>query len=200
MNPTTNRRERSLAATAHHEAGHAVVNWKCDPNLGAFTRMTIIPDEDNLGGYVQRRSESMLEEMDLKTAEGRSLMEKEAIVLFAGRIAESKYRGYTVRSGYEKDYEFIDELCSDVCKGNRKLEVAWKKLMRLWAEWYVGDFWTEIQAVAKRLQEKKTLELEEFETVMVAAFHEEMKLRREKGDALREKILAEGRRTPRSTP
>lgn len=46
---------RKLEAIAHHEAGHAVVGWVCNPQV-RHKHVTIIPGDGNLGHVLRRRS------------------------------------------------------------------------------------------------------------------------------------------------
>jgi hypothetical protein len=128
--------------------------------------VTIKPHGESLGHALHVRSRSVREHMEFLTLKGRLLIEKEAMVLFAGRIAQSKYRGVRVRWGHEADYHEIAGLCLRVCGSGAEMQRTWTKLILLRAEEMVDYHWPQIQAVAARLVEKKTLNRTEFQEAL----------------------------------
>ena len=156
-------RQIRLEETAYHEAGHAVIHWFAEPrSASGFQHVTIKPEGQTGGHHLHLRSKSVREHVENLTGRGQLLLEKEALTQFAGRLAQSKYRGFLVRWGYESDYHQVGDVSLRFCGSDSEMQQAWQKLMKIRAERMVERYWPEIQAVAARLVETETLGRDEF--------------------------------------
>jgi hypothetical protein len=171
------RRPSALVATAYHEAGHAVADWK----LGfEITRVTIVPSIDHNGekayGYVLTRRLGL---KLIKAIEDGRLTEREMgyihgniVAMFAGIEAQRKWNPRSVRSYHgEGDREnivnFLVRLHSD---NNREASYAFKYL-RARARNFVehGEHWRIIEDLARELLERKTMNGKEVFATIVAS-------------------------------
>jgi len=84
--------KKSLGATAHHEAGHAVAAWRLEI---PFRYATIIPHEDSLGHVLFNRFPKWCDEESERYQPGRARLwvERRVRVYCAGQIAEAMYHG-----------------------------------------------------------------------------------------------------------
>jgi ATP-dependent Zn protease len=161
-----NARElKRLMAVAHHEAGHAVVGWVLDPQIRPLV-VTIVRGDGTLGHVEHRRSRACRHAMELLTPHGYWVRDSEAVMLFAGRLAEARFTGHMPRWGHETDYHNIAGLCY---YEDLEMQRLWSRLRYLETQGYVKRWWPEIEAVAAALLEKKTLTLKEFIPIFAGA-------------------------------
>ena len=147
-------KERRFAATAHHEAGHAVAS--CHLRL-RFERVTIKPQDDSLG-RVSYESPSWLAEDYPDVTRRRA--KRDIIVSYAGQIAEEKFRGCKPRYGADGDNQNIAELAFRSC-GSAEMADAFLRECFAASTDVVNNRWKEIQAVAAALLERSTLTYKE---------------------------------------
>lgn len=149
------RPSRELTATAHHEAGHAVVSLA----LGrAVRRVSIVPNpkDDTLGhcrGYPSRR---LARVSFLPFEEARRVVEVRALVLFAGGLAEAEFLGRANRVGAQGDREDLADLLL-IATGSAAEAAAYGNWLCERARNMVLAHWHQIQAVAGALLERKVL-------------------------------------------
>jgi hypothetical protein len=147
------------AATAYHEAGHAVVAWCLDLDLGSAT---IVPDGDSAGHV-------MIEPEEPSTCAAavqggpwhpyRLLLEKRVMVLQAGEVAQRRSNPRSVRRGHSQD-DF--KRCVDILRiyapDEEKRDVgSHYRLLCNWTAHLIEQHWHLVEAVAKALLERREL-------------------------------------------
>jgi hypothetical protein len=95
-------RKRIVEATAHHEAGHAVVAWRTGLK---FKHVTIVPSEegDSLGHVLHASAPGWFRPDVELSGRVRLRIERHIVVGFAGQLAEAKFRGKHPSWGMESD-------------------------------------------------------------------------------------------------
>jgi ATP-dependent Zn protease len=132
--------EAARAATAYHEAGHAIVALA----LGRpVQRVTILADRDHLGTCafgkaVFRPSEDWLE--------------REALIALAGLAAEARYSGVYELDAAAKDRRYVLSLARERTGDARKAERLERRLLakteHLLAQ---DDYWLAVERLAAEL-------------------------------------------------
>lgn len=141
-------------ATAHHEAGHAVVAMRMGLK---FKRVTILasPEEGSLG-YVLGASEPLWFRPDVElTRRVQKRIKRKIIAGFAGQHAEAKFRGRNPRWGMDSDNQAAVDLAFYVCSPvtvNAYLRDCWHTSRDV-----VSESWCDIQTVATSLLVSETL-------------------------------------------
>jgi hypothetical protein len=145
---------KPLEATAHHEAGHAVVS--CFLRV-RFLFVTILPHKasHSLGRIVYRKSKWFKQGPD-DSDRSRRLVEKHIISTLAAQIAETKFLGKRPRYGMQGDNRSAVDLAFSRCGSDRTAEAY---LHYCWcvAEDHVNLLWPQISAVAESLLAQKSL-------------------------------------------
>ncbi len=162
------------AATAYHEAGHAVVGlWEGVPT--SLLSVSIVPDREaqTLGhtvrgmyprvpdikvgedGKPHRFYREFNPEFDDRQLVGRRLR-PEIVKLFAGPLAEKRFTGRHSWVGAKRDRQAATDLIDHIVGSERQ---AQKYLAFLWAvaEDAVALHWLEIDALAQELLARKTM-------------------------------------------
>jgi len=143
------------AATAYHEAGHAVVQYYLHLPI---RKVTIRPNKEKGSlGHCESKGPSYLGEIDL----GVSPAQQDRIfrniqALLAGNVAQQRFNKRSVRKWQtSSDYRKAAELAI------RVTDTVGVRLLLGWlthhTERLVQDRWREIEAVAAALRERKTL-------------------------------------------
>ena len=159
---------RILCATAHHEAGHAVIAWTLRLR---FKRISIISSSDSFGHvlFVSRNpawADPLSTKYDLERS--RQWFERWARTSLAGGIAESKHLGRRPRFGYNSD-DFTDCLTyADGACSSRVAAKAWLKWLWIETEQSVERYWGAIQAVAAALLDCRQLTAREAVSIIEA--------------------------------
>lgn len=159
-------KDNTLLATAHHEAGHAVIAWWVGQR---FRHVTIARDNDSLGhvefeehpkwftdavagglsavgGYPRET-----EEIEIAS---RMFIEREIVHHFAGQHAEARYRGRHPRRVIHSDNRRAIDLALHLnIPVDEYLGNCWSVSREL-----VERFWPQIQAPATALFEEETLD------------------------------------------
>ena len=158
---------KRLLATAYHEAGHAVMNWK----LGIHNKtVTIIPDSKFIGLCVSARSLVRFKNGELNTSDRvMPNIEKKVMVLLAGPIAQRIHRKSSFRKDHAgSDWETAEKVALSV-NGVGDIATAWLKWLELRTRASVERRWPCITAVADALMEKQTLSGEEVNAICLKA-------------------------------
>jgi hypothetical protein len=147
-------REKTLAATAYHEAGHAVVGWRLDlcPRL-----VSIVPGEGYqgrcIGGAVRVNPEAVLSDKQFRR------IEKYAIVTLAGREAQRKFAPTSMRRHHTRsDYDQATDVAFLLNGPNEAMRNAHMKLLCLRAKGVVEANWHIIKGVANALMAEKQID------------------------------------------
>jgi hypothetical protein len=143
-----------LKATAYHEAGHAVASWYQGLK---FKEASIVPnsDEGTLGHVLTCRFPKWFDPEIDATPKVRLRAEAEIMSLFAGQIAEAKFRGRKPRFGMESDNQHAVEFGRYFASGDT-LE-AFLHFLFLSSRDLVNRRWREIGWVAEELLSGKRL-------------------------------------------
>jgi hypothetical protein len=155
---TKEKRKRAIAATAYHEAGHAVAAWRF---CLKFKRVTIKPDADagSLGDVLHRVPNWF--RPDIESSDRVSLRaERHIITDFAGQLAEAKFRGRPPRFGMESDNQSAANMAFRL-SGSPETVEAYLKYCWFAARDLVNGQWPQIEVLAASLLKRQTLKYEE---------------------------------------
>ncbi|MFN2489427.1 MAG: hypothetical protein ABR529_06775 [Actinomycetota bacterium] len=145
--------EASLAATAYHEAGHAV----CAYMLGrAFTRVSIRADDSTLGRCSFRPPGEWFRP-DLKVdGSTRRRLEERIMISLAGPEAEARFTSHFDAESAQEDLDrAIDHACfmtGDEAEASAYIE--WLRLRTL-NLMKLPDFWPAVEALAGELRARE---------------------------------------------
>ena len=149
--------------TAYHEAGHAVAALRLNRPL---TCATIVPSDDGSFGHVSARklSQQMREQYTGGPGCGRAgrrlrdVIEAEIVVLFAGGLAEARWKGHRRRLGTGEDYRMAVEWADCIC-GSMEETSAFLGWLYVRARLLVDNpvDWFLIRRFASVLMEEKTV-------------------------------------------
>jgi hypothetical protein len=159
------------AATAYHEAGHAVVAWCLDVEVGSAT---IVPDNDS-AGHVNIEPEEPSTCAAICRGDpwdpSRLRAEKLVMRLQAGEVAQRRYNSYSVRRAHSKDdFKKCVGILRIYAPDEKKLDVMPHYLMlRKWTIHLIEQHWHLVEAVAKALLERRELSGTQILDVILAA-------------------------------
>jgi hypothetical protein len=153
------KKRRALAATAYHEAGHAVVAVEMHRPL---RRVTVVPDgaRKTLGCCEQAPWPRWFRRQPRRERDNRTrdFIEAQALIDFAGGIAEARFKGSRRRLGACRDRNNALTLLERLSGSRKECEAyaAWlyARTENLLAQGYV---WRMVEAVAAELLRKGTL-------------------------------------------
>ena len=149
---TKEKRRRAIAATAYHEAGHAVAAWWF---CLKYKHVTIRPNADSLGHMLH--SVPNWFRPDIESSDRVFLRaQRHIITSFAGQLAEAKLRGRPPRFGMESDNQNAVDMALRFC-GSRETTEAYLRYCWLMARDLVNERWPQIEALAAALMERETL-------------------------------------------
>lgn len=140
-----------LIATAYHEAGHAVMAM----TLGRpIHKVTISPAQLQTGG--SRLGACKIEKGRFKAS--KDWLEDEALILFAGMVAESHFTGQYCTQGAAQDLRAAKRLLANRATSERQLERLESRLLDK-AEHLLGDqgHTKAIELIAQELLQKETI-------------------------------------------
>lgn len=158
-------KDKNLRATAHREAGHAVLAWWVGQR---FKHVTIARDDDSLGHIAFEehpqwftdavaRGLSALGECPREAEKieiaSRTFIEREIVHLFAGQLAEARFRGECQRLIHADNQRAVDMAVHLHVQVDEYLDSRWSVSQEL-----VERFWPQIQALATALFEEETLD------------------------------------------
>ncbi len=123
---TRTRRRSTLNATAHHEAGHAIMRLKVGLSV---RKVSIVPEkEDNSLGRCEgsRYPVWFNPEIEVDTR-SRLYIENNVLVLYAGLLAEARFTGRRNHIGASQDYRTAVNLAGYACGSDEELSkyLAW---------------------------------------------------------------------------
>ncbi len=160
--------------TAYHEAGHMVVAWELGLNvLGA----TIVPDpEAGYAGAVRVPVEDRVRYADWVESESAYLY-AHMVMLYAGIEAGERYAGTPMPemsidlgfAGPDSDYGGIADALLSIAGADEQEQLETSDLARRHAERLVDARWSQIEAVARTLMERETLDEGECRRVLESA-------------------------------
>jgi len=176
MNKTKSGKGGQRAATAYHEAGHAVAAWLLHIRI---RKVTIVPEGDALG-YVLRRSvvfrKGVLETLECGAATDREqawaqfCAERHAIYCFAGMEAQKRFNPRSVRIHHWKsDHDAaMKGLYFLTPRDSIRL---YDRIMRIRTKYLLDrpDARVAVKALAEALVERRTLSGQEALDIMVGA-------------------------------
>jgi hypothetical protein len=150
--------------TAYHEAGHAVVALRLNRPL---TCATIVPsgDGETLGHISGRKLSPQMREQYIggpgcgrAGRRLRDVIEAEIVVLFAGGLAEARWKGHRRRLGTGEDYRQAVEWADCIC-GSMEETAAFLGWLHVRARQLVDNpvDWFLIRRFASVLVEEKTV-------------------------------------------
>lgn len=147
-------RQEAVIATAHHEAGHAVVAWRV--GLG-FKYVTVKPDANRGSlGHIASRFPGWFKPEIEASDRIRLHAERHIVMGLAGQLAEKKFLSRRPRCGMEGDNQNAADLALCFC-GSEETATAFLKYCFMVARDWVNADWAGIQAVAGALAERETL-------------------------------------------
>jgi len=141
----------ALVATAYHEAGHAVMAV----SLGrSIQKATIVAAKLQTGG-------TRLGAVKMQQGRSKSTqdwLEDEALILFAGMVAEAQFTGSYCQRGAASDLRAIDHLVGTRANTERQFEKLRRRLLDK-TEHVLGDdvHRKAIKSVAEQLLEHQTI-------------------------------------------
>jgi hypothetical protein len=145
----------NLAQTAHHEAGHAVAAFYQGIRI---RHVTIVPTKDALGHVKNHKVLWATNGMFDDSPRGVDRAERHIICLFAGPIAQRKFRRASRwRRAGGQDFPAATELLVRICDEDDECQRLYSKLLWRRAELLVKFYWKDIKAVARELLKRRTL-------------------------------------------
>jgi hypothetical protein len=160
LKPTTGPRSaRALAATAHHEAGHAVASLLLKR---PFLWVTIERESGSLGHVRMYRRPPKIDAYNISESRARC----EAMCALAGWVAQRRFNKRSVRSYHaESDHErSVDWAFSMSSTG--EIATARLKLWGLETELMIENRWPMVQQIAATLLKRRTLSRKEVERLL----------------------------------
>lgn len=149
----TKRELRRLEAAAYHEAGHALAAYVVHRRI---TGVSIVPDEDTLGGCsFARDSRNFDPEVDT-SPRVRNLIEKRAITLWGGHIAETRFTGRNNWVGSEADRNRLTGILIYLCASKEETG-AYMEWLRTRTKALIERHWVGVEALASALVDKSRI-------------------------------------------
>lgn len=150
------RPRKADRATAYHEAGHVVANWRVK-GLKAVGAVSIEPEEDFHGVAISKWMLKGLHPDIEMTDRARARIEDQILTSLAGPAAQRKFKPRSVRHVHGRsDRELAIDLASYVAGSHRQLE-AFLKWMWVRAEDLVETNWSTTVDLAATLLERRKL-------------------------------------------
>ena len=146
----------SRAATAYHEAGHAVAVWHLLHK--APRRATIVPTKDSLG-HVQHENPLRGIRLDIDGSDRAALRAERVIMIcLAGPIAQKHAFPRSFRYGHASgDNDRAVDLALRLC-GSGEMATAYLRWLNIKTSGLVECRWPFIERVAERLLREDTLD------------------------------------------
>jgi hypothetical protein len=163
------RKSRTLEATAYHEAGHTVC---AIVQSLRFSYVTIKPDvEDTCNGHIFGFHLPRWLEYENETHRAQVYIERSAIQIMSGAIAEMFFTGRNNHTGARSDYSHLyhhlsDHLSADLDYINAYIPLIVYKTRALLLNPYN---WCQVRAIASSLLERETLKYREAAAIGTAA-------------------------------
>jgi hypothetical protein len=155
-------KKKELARIAYHEAGHAVMHLI---NKKRFKKITTIPNDKHLGAVMDYGVNDWAPSYN---------PDKEVMIYFAGEIAENKYSGkkrikYHGCAGTALDIGLSIYGEGETCN-------AYLTYLFYHTKDYVDSYWSAIDALAKKLIEKREIGYFEAREIVFCAIKNEHNL------------------------
>lgn len=149
--PRSAEHDASLLATAHHEAGHAVMAVSLGRQI---QKVTIAPGKQALGGT--RLGHCEMKKGRTKGASDQ--LEDDVLILLAGMVAEARFTGQYCHRGADRDLKDVANLLCTRAATSRQHETLRRRMLAK-AEHILSDdtHVAAIGAIARELLEKTTL-------------------------------------------
>lgn len=150
------RKRRRLMETAFHEAGHAAAHMVL---ARPFRWVTIVPTEGTVGHLRDRKpTRRTIQAIEDGSIAAEHRMRHDIVILWAGPLAERRFRGRWDHRGAAGDYGMIaDRILAMGFSGSDKCSRAFGSYLRYWSENLVDREWKVIEALAEALLERSTL-------------------------------------------
>jgi ATP-dependent Zn protease len=160
------------AATAYHEAGHAVADWK----FGFTVKIaSIVPDSKNgSAGHVSSRTRLHFRSLEYSTPSGARIgkIHEQIVSLLAGHAAQKRYNARSVRSYHaQNDREAAANLLFSLHAANELPHVI--RYLEKKAGNLIASNWFVIDYLAKELLKRKTMSGQEVEDEILHGFKKE---------------------------
>ncbi|NNE00350.1 MAG: cell division protein FtsH [Pirellulaceae bacterium] len=142
---------RMLAATAFHEAGHAVMAL----SLGrSVEKLTIVPGQLQFGG-------TRLGVCKMQKGRGnrsKDRMEEDVLVLLAGMVAEARLTGSYSHAGAGEDLRTVQRLLESRSASQRQIDKWQRRLLNKTEHLLADDANSKaVESIAAELLEKNTI-------------------------------------------
>jgi hypothetical protein len=164
----TNRKpSKKLQATAYHEAGHAVAAIH---HYVKLHKVTIVPTADgSASGHIITGTLHHFDPEPNTSAKARDEAERLMIMLLAGGVAESRFRGRHNWVGAKRDMHTVTNMSLDFYL-HPEVNYAYRQFVLERARAFVAEptFWKEITDLAEALLKSKTLTGKEATSVILA--------------------------------
>ncbi len=143
------------AATAHHEAGHAVAHFVLRRRID---RVTIVEDDESFGRVSGQVVPENLDFLEYGPATLRELKAVEDAIVagLAGAVAECRYTGKPKSPGARDDVAQVFSLAEAVCSSPRTTQ-AYVDYLSVVAEEMIEANRNLVEALAAELLERETL-------------------------------------------
>lgn len=159
------RTQKSLEATAYHEAGHAVIAWREGIKI---KEISIVPDKKTLGHV---NHDSILKRINMDSGRSKIIWERGQKIIkisLAGIIAQRKYSPRSVRNYHDhSDYQNAAEVGNKMVGTIRQLDALLKFLSitvedTLNLKW----IWEKVEILADKLSQLKRMSGEDAEELI----------------------------------
>jgi ATP-dependent Zn protease len=155
--PTPRKQAKSaLAATAYHEAGHAVVGLRLRFRMKTAT---IVPRDGVLGEVEHGKETYLYDDLEFGRDSARSRRRGEEVIILrlSGLTAERRFRPRAASKHALDDHEHAADLALSLNGGDVEVTNAHIKDLSLRTDKLVADNWPQVEAVAQALLERRTL-------------------------------------------
>lgn len=151
-----NKRQKQLAATAYHEAGHAIMAWYLNRKIKS---VSILKNEDSLGRTNYKGWKAKIDTNEVSEERARPYIEKAILVGLAGEVAEHIYTGRHNWRGSSGDYDAALRLAMLLIHDLEDELPAYIKWLRLRARniLQVASHWHALKTLAEALLERKEM-------------------------------------------
>jgi ATP-dependent Zn protease len=159
------RIKSALAATAYHEAGHAVVGLRLRVRIKTAT---IVPGGDRLGEVTHGKETYLYDNLRYRADSVRTRGRGEAEIIFclSGLAAERRFRPRASSKGALGDHEHAADLALLLNSDEVETTNAHIKYLSLRTDKLVADNWPQVEAVAQALLERRTLKVAEIAAIV----------------------------------
>lgn len=169
--------EAERRATAHHEAGHAVIVWRLHLGMPEFVSIRIDEKDDTSGRIVYDCRVEFDGDDDDQT---HRCAEKMALAALAGPAAQLRY----APGSYDHDWQGVHwgrgdyDIASDIVfrlNGSSKAAALHLKYLEKHAGLLVEQYWADIEKVAAALLEKETLDQDQLGALLLGEIRSKLK-------------------------